>query len=74
MTRSFVLITLAAAAFSISSCDKHSWKETQVLQEKYSGHGAAHGGGHAESKDSHAAPAAGHGEKPAAHGEKPAGH
>ena len=67
MTRILVLLSLAAVAFSSSSCDKHTWKETQVLHEKYGEHGHA-GAGHGEAKDSHAAPAAGHEQKPAEHG------
>jgi hypothetical protein len=65
MTRILALLSLAVAAISFSSCDKHSWKDTQVLHEKYSGHGKADGG-HEGAKEGHAAPAAGHGAKPEA--------
>ena len=67
-------IALTAIALATVSCDKHSWKETQVLHEKYSSHGAAaHGESHGAAKDSHGTKAETHGEaKPAAHGaEKP---
>ena len=67
MTRILALFSLAAIAFNSSSCDKHTWKETQVLHEKYGEH-AGNKGGHGEAKDAHAAPAAGHEAKPAAHG------
>ena len=66
MTRILALLSLAAAITS-SSCDQHSWKETQVLHEKFGEHGKAEGG-HGEAKDAHAAPAAGHEAKPDAHG------
>lgn len=66
MTRTLALLSLAAVAFASSSCDKHTWKETQVLQEKYSEHGHA-GAEHGEAKGEHAAPAAGHEAKPEAH-------
>ena len=65
MTRILALLSLVVAAVSFSSCDKHSWKETQVLHEKYGEHGKAEGG-HEGAKDEHAAPAAGHEAKPEA--------
>ena len=65
MTRLRALLNLAAIAFASSSCDKHTWKETQVLQEKYGEHGHT-GAEHGEAKGEHAAPAAGHDAKPEA--------
>ena len=65
MTRILALLSLATAAVSFSSCDKHSWKDTQVLHEKYGEHGKA-GGGHEGAREGHAAPAAGHEAKPEA--------
>jgi len=43
-------IFLCAAAFILASvsCDKHSFKETQVLHEKYQKHGEGHGDSHAK--------------------------
>ncbi|MEZ5385729.1 MAG: hypothetical protein R3F13_09455 [Prosthecobacter sp.] len=61
-----ILLCAAAFIFASVSCDKHSWKETQVLNEgmhKAHGHDADHGETHAEKKDAH-------GEKKEAHGEK----
>ncbi|MBL9132691.1 MAG: hypothetical protein JNG86_15905 [Verrucomicrobiaceae bacterium] len=47
----------AAFIFASASCDKHSWKETQVLHEgMHKDHGKEH-------KDSHAKPADHAGEK-----------
>lgn len=62
------LLSIAAIVF-IGACDGHTFKETQVLHEKYQDHG--HGDHHAEGGEhkaeaSHgAAPAAEHGEKKA---------
>ena len=69
MTRSrlFLVFSLAAVAVTVPSCDKHSWEETKVLQEKYGEHGGDHGEGHGAAADSHGA---GHEAKPEAHGEK----
>jgi len=50
-----ILLCAAAFIFASVSCDKHSWKQTQVLHEKYQKHGEGHGDAHA---------------KEAAHGEK----
>lgn len=66
MTRILAFLSLPAVAISFSSCDQHSWKETQVLHEKFE-HGKAEGG-HGEAKDAHASPTAGHEAKPATHG------
>ncbi len=66
MIRTLALLSLAAAAVSFSSCDQHSWKETQVLHEKYGPHGKADGA-HDASKTEHAAPAPGHEAKAEAH-------
>lgn len=46
----------AALVLASTSCGKHSWKETQVLHEKYQHHAEGEHG------DAHA--------KPAEHGEK----
>lgn len=70
------LLSIAAIVF-IGACDGHTFKETQVLHEKYQDHGHGHSDHHAEggehkaeaghgaAKDGHAAPAAEHGEKKA---------
>ena len=63
MTRFLALLAFAAVAFSFSSCDKHSWEETKVLQEKYSEHGAGHGEHGAAKEGEHGAKAEAHGEK-----------
>jgi hypothetical protein len=60
MIRFCALFSLAVAVITCSSCDSHTWEETQVLHEKYGAHGS--------SKDAHSAPA------DAAHGEKAKGH
>ena len=65
MTRILALLSLAVAAICISSCDGHTWKETQVLHEKYGEHGKTEGG-HEGAREEHAAPAAGHEAKPEA--------
>ncbi len=54
-TASF-LFCAAAIVLATTSCDKHTWKETQVLHEgMHKAHGEEHGDAHA---------------KPAEHGEK----
>jgi hypothetical protein len=50
-----ILFCAAAFIFASVSCGKHSWKETQVLHEKYQKHGEGHGDAHAKET--------GHGEK-----------
>ncbi|MDZ4404723.1 hypothetical protein [Prosthecobacter sp.] len=37
-----ILFCAAAFIFASVSCGKHSWKETQVLHEKYQKHGDSH--------------------------------
>lgn len=54
MIRPLALLSLAVVAFSFSSCDQHSWKETQVLHESYGEHGKG-AAEHGEAKDGHAA-------------------
>jgi hypothetical protein len=50
--RSLLCLALAALCLIGASCDKHSWKDTQVLHEGM--HKAGHGDSHAkDSKDSH---------------------
>lgn len=43
-----ILLCAATFIFASVSCDKHSWKETQVLHEKYQKHGEGHGDSHAK--------------------------
>ena len=62
-SRLFLFFSLAIVALTVPSCDKHSWEQTKVLQEKYGEHGGGHGEGHDGATESHAA-------KPEAHGEK----
>lgn len=54
MIRLFALLSFTAVAFSFSSCDQHSWKETQVLHESYSEHGKG-GAEHGDVKNEHGA-------------------
>lgn len=56
MKTASILLCAATFVFASISCDKHSWKETQVLHEGM--HDKAHGHG-----DAHAKEAAEHGEK-----------
>ena len=44
-----ILLTAAAFIFASTSCDKHSWKETQGLHEgMHKAHGSDHGDSHAK--------------------------
>ena len=44
-----ILLGAAAFIFASSSCDKHSWKETQGLHEgMHKAHGSDHGDAHAK--------------------------
>jgi len=48
-----ILLCAAVIALAASSCDKHSWKETQVLHEgPHKAHGEAKAAAHAE-KETH---------------------
>lgn len=43
------ILLCAAIAFAVTACDKHSWKETQVLHEgMHKAHGEEHGDSHAK--------------------------
>jgi hypothetical protein len=55
MKTASILLFAAAILCASTSCDKHSWKDTQVLHEKYQKHGEGHGDAHAKET--------GHGEK-----------
>lgn len=57
MKTASLLLCAAAIVLASTSCGKHSWKETQVLHEKYQHHDeTAH-------SDAHDAKPADHGEK-----------
>lgn len=50
MKTASILLCAAAFIFASVSCDKHSFKETQVLHEgMHKAHGEAHGEGHGDS-------------------------
>lgn len=53
MKKSLTLILSAAAfVFASVSCDKHSWKETQVLHEgMHKAHGSDHGDAHGKKEE-----------------------
>lgn len=54
MKNASILLCAAVIALASTSCDKHSWKETQVLHEgMHKEHAAEHGDAHAEKKDAH---------------------
>ncbi|MBX7212092.1 MAG: hypothetical protein K1X78_27545 [Verrucomicrobiaceae bacterium] len=63
MIRRLSIICLAVLALGAASCDKHSWKETQVLQEKFGEHHGKAGAEHGAAAGGHTAPAQGHDEK-----------
>lgn len=67
MKTASILLCAAAFIFASVSCDKHSFKETQVLHEgMHKAHGEEHGDAHAKEAGHGDA----HGEKKEAHGEK----
>jgi hypothetical protein len=58
MKVSAAALAIFALVFTSVSCDKHSWKETQVLHEGMTGGHGGHGGEHhaeaaAEAKEAH---------------------
>jgi hypothetical protein len=49
MKKASILLCAAVCIFASVSCDKHSWKETQVLHEgMHKAHGEGHGDAHAK--------------------------
>lgn len=58
MKTAFTLIAAAALIFASTSCDRHSWEETEVLHEgMHKAHDAHHGDDHG--KEAHAPKAEG---------------